>query len=309
MSARMVIAAARGIVMTYDKHMLEEFGGHVQLNRYWAHSMMTRMEFVKRRASTAKSKHSVANFAELKQLFLNDVVTTVTMEDIPPELIMNWDQTGIKLVPSSNWTMERRGARRVEIIGVNDKRQITAVFCGTLLGDFLPIQLIYQGKTSRCHPRYEFPLDWHITHSPKHWSNEQTMLDYIKHIIVPYVATTRDLLNDDKSALVIIDNFKGQITPAVNALLDSHNIHVCLLPPNTTDHLQPMDISVNKPAKDFLKREFEQWYAEQVTRQLQGQDIDMAELQEINLGLPVLREVGAKWLVNMAEYIAKNPPR
>ena len=66
-----------------------------------------------------------------------------------------------------------------------------------------------------------------------------------------------------------------------------------------------MDISVNKPAKDFLKREFEQWYAEQVMRQLKGQDIDSAELQEINLGLPVLKEVGAKWLVNMAEYIAQ----
>ena len=30
-------------------------------------------------------------------------------------------------------------------------------------------------------------------------------------------------------------------------------------------------------------------------------------MQEINLGLPVLKEVGAKWLVNMAEYIAENP--
>ena len=43
-------------------------------------------------------------------------------------------------------------------------------------------------------------------------------------------------------------------------------------------------------------------------RQL-GNDIelDMAELDEINLGLPVLKEVGAKWLVKMAEYIAENP--
>lgn len=307
-SARIVVAAARGIVMSYDKDMLEEFGGHVRLNRHWAHSMMSRMSFVKRKGSTAKSKHSITDFAELKQSFLNDVVTTVTMEDIPPELIMNWDQTGIKLVPSTNWTMEQKGAERVEIVGVNDKRQITAVFCGTLLGDFLPIQLIYQGKTQRCHPRYEFPLEWHVTHSPKHWSTEQTMLEYIEHIIVPYVKTTRDLLNDNKPALVIIDNFKGQITASVNALLDSHKIHVCLLPPNTSDLLQPMDISVNKPAKDFIKREFEQWYAEQVMQQLQGQeDIETAELQEINLGLPALKELGAKWLVNMAEYITRNP--
>ena len=61
------------------------------------------------------------------------------MEDIPPELILNWDQTGIKIVPSATRMMARQDEKRVEMIGVNDKRQITAVFCGTLAGDFLPV--------------------------------------------------------------------------------------------------------------------------------------------------------------------------
>ena len=52
-------------------------------------------------------------------------------------------------------------------------------------------------------------------------------------------------------ALVILDNFKGQVTRRITDHLEAHNIHVCLLPPNTTDLLQPMDLSVNKPAKDF----------------------------------------------------------
>ena len=39
--------------------------------------------------------------------------------------------------------METRGAKRDEIAGLNDKRQITAVFCGTLTGTFLPVQLVY----------------------------------------------------------------------------------------------------------------------------------------------------------------------
>ena len=82
------------------------------------------------------------------------------MEEIIPELILNWDQTAIKIVPSSQWTMEKRARNRVEMIGVDDKRQITAVFCDTLVGDFLPIQVIYTGKTNRCHSKYQFPLDW-----------------------------------------------------------------------------------------------------------------------------------------------------
>ena len=49
-------------------------------------------------------------------------------EEIPPELILNWDQTGLKTVPSNTWTMEEHGLKRVDVAEVNDKWQITAVF-------------------------------------------------------------------------------------------------------------------------------------------------------------------------------------
>lgn len=70
------------------------------------------------------------------------------------------------------------------------------------------------------------------------------MLQYIENIIVPYVEKVREVVGTEKAALVIIDNFKGQITTAVNNLLEQ-NILVCLLPPNTTDLLQPMDIAIS----------------------------------------------------------------
>ena len=81
------------------------------------------MNYVKREATTAKSKHSVADFAEIKRSFLRSVVETVTLEEIPPELILNWDQTGIMIIPSSSWTMHERGARRVKLTGLRDKRR------------------------------------------------------------------------------------------------------------------------------------------------------------------------------------------
>ena len=309
-SARIAIAAARGILRKCNRSLLAENGGPIQLNRHWAHSLLKRMKFVQRKATTSMSKLTMTNFEEQKRGFLSEVAATVEMEEIPGELVLNWDQTGIRLVPSSTWTMERRGSRRVEMIGVNDKRQITAVFCGNALGDFLPLQLIYKGKSSRCHPRFEFPSDWNITHSPNHWSNEDTMLQYIDNIILPYVAKVRDDIGADKPALVIMDNFKGQTTQQVIQRLDNNNILISWLPPNTTDRLQPMDVSVNKPAKEYLKKQFDEWYSEMVIEQLDGKDMDdleSAEIQPINLGMPILKEVGAKWLVGMAQYITDNP--
>lgn len=57
------------------------------------------MKFVKIKVTTAKSKHSSTNFLQLKKSFLDNVAATVKMEEIQPELILNWDQTGIKIEP------------------------------------------------------------------------------------------------------------------------------------------------------------------------------------------------------------------
>jgi hypothetical protein len=78
-------------------------------------------EICQTKATTAKSKNTVENFATLKQQFLDDIKDIVTMDEIPPELILNWDQTGIRIVPSSCWTMERQGVKRVEVVGLTAK--------------------------------------------------------------------------------------------------------------------------------------------------------------------------------------------
>ena len=136
------------------------------------------------------------------------------------------------------------------------------------------------------------------------------MLQYIDNIILPYVANVRDYVGADRAALVVVDNFKGQTTKDVIQRLDENNILISWLPPNTTDRLQPMDLSVNKPVKEYLKKQFEEWYSEMVMEQLDGKDMDdleYAEIQPINLGMPILKEVGAKWLDGMAQYFTDNP--
>ena len=53
-------------------------------------------------------------------------------------------------------------------------------------------------------------------------------------------------LHKDHPALVLFDVFKGQTTPSIQRLLQENNISFVLIPPNCTDKLQPLDISVNK---------------------------------------------------------------
>ena len=71
-------------------------------------------------------------------------------------------------------------------------------------------------------------------------------------------------------ALVIFDTVKGHEEDGMEslALLQENNVLSVIVPSNCTDLLQPLDLSVNKPLKDPLRRSFQSWYSEQVSKQL-----------------------------------------
>ena len=293
------VACGETIVKKTDKNLLRENGGPIELTKVWAKSLLQRLNFVKRKATTS-AKVEPSHFKELKEQFLLDIKAVVEMEDVSSDLILNWDHTGINIVPSSTWTMEAKGSKRVEAVGLNDKRQITAVFCAALSGELLPLQLIYQGKTTACLPRFAFPSEWNVTYTPNHWSNEQKTKEYIHKIILPYVEAKRKAHGrPNQTALVIFDEFKGQVTDDVYNLLDDHNIQIVKVPPNCTDRLQPMDLSINKSVKDYLRDKFQKWYSSEVEKSYH-QD---KSTTPVDLRMSLMKPLGAGWLVGAYNYI------
>ena len=128
-----VMAAAEGIMRVRDPGRLSEHGGHLQIKTSWAKSLMIRMGYVKRKASNA-GKVSVAQFQELQENFLADISTEMVMNDIPPELTLNWDQTALHYLSTGEWTMNLSGEKIVPIACSDDKREITAVLAVSMSG-------------------------------------------------------------------------------------------------------------------------------------------------------------------------------
>lgn len=97
-------------------------------------------------------------------------------------------------MPVSNWTLKLEGSKQLAIVGLEDKRQITAVMCGSADGVLLPLQLLYTGKTDVCHPKFNFASNWDIFHIVNHWSNSDFMEQCVDTIISPYMTATRKRL-------------------------------------------------------------------------------------------------------------------
>ena len=105
-----VISCAEGMIKNHNSNLLASNGGHILLTKNWGESILRRMGFVKRGAST-KAKVSIENFEEIKAQILLDIKAVVEMEDIPFDLIVNWDQTGIHYVPVGSWMMDKEGSK------------------------------------------------------------------------------------------------------------------------------------------------------------------------------------------------------
>lgn len=133
------------------------------------------------------------------------------------------------------------------------------------------------------------------------------MKRYIEKIIVPFVSNKRAelKLTENDSALAIFDSFKGQTTPAIYSLLRSHNIVAIQVPPNCTDKLQPLDVSVNKPVKQEMRKQFQMWYAEQVKQKIE----DGIPVNEIKIAMPasVMKNLCAKWIMSTWDTLKCRP--
>ena len=102
-----VMAAAEGIVAARDVSKLVPHGGHIEITKTWARSLLIRMGYVKRKCSTS-GKIPLVQFEESKEIFLADLTAEVVMNEIPKELILNWDQTGVSIIPTGDWTIKKR---------------------------------------------------------------------------------------------------------------------------------------------------------------------------------------------------------
>ena len=101
-----------------------------------------------------------------------------------------------------------------------------------------------------------------------------------------------------------MDNFSGQTTIAVLEKVEEEGMVIVMIPPGTTDRLQPLDVSTNKSAKDFLREKFRKWCAEEVQKQLQAGVAESAV--QVNLGMQIMKEVGAQWLTALYDKFCQD---
>ena len=217
-------------------------------------------------------------------------------------MVVNFDQTGTKMVPVSDWN---QGTKQIEVVGRDDKREITLLLAISLSGELLNPQVIYAGKTDRCHADAPVPPGWNVTHSASHWSTTETMVEHVDAVLAPYMKEQRQKLGlePDATGLCLFDVFAAHRHDDFLKKLSACSIKAIFVPAGCTGFLQPLNVLVNHLFKQQLTQNFSEWYAEQVKKCLE-EGVEISDIR-VDLKTSILKPIHFQWLIKSIAWLAQ----
>ena len=92
----------------------------------------------------------------------------------------------------------------------------------------MPIQLIYNGNTTKCLPRFKFPENFSLSYNEMHYSDQNKAYTFIEEILQLYISNMIKCKNlpVDQKSLVIMNVFKSQVTPMMSSFYRECSIEV-----------------------------------------------------------------------------------
>lgn len=224
-------------------------------SRSWVQKFMRRAGFSLRRRTSICQKLP-ADYEQKLIAFQRHVIRLRTVRKYLIGQIGNADETPIFLDMPSNYAVDVRGTKEVRLRTTgNEKTRVTAMLACTADGHKLPPFLIFKRKTI---PKNEiFPPRMHIRCNEKGWMDSAMMREWLR-----VVWDNRPGAALAKTSMLVLDAFRGHLSDEVKNAIREAKTDLVVIPGGMTSQLQPLDVCINKPFKDRVRREYEEWLAE-----------------------------------------------
>jgi hypothetical protein len=85
----------------------------------------------------------------------------------------------------------------------------------------------------------------------------------------------------DQRGFPVLDSFRGHLTEAVSRSLGAANATVVVIPGGCTGKVQPVDVSLNKPIKDTVRGQWEEFMMHKATAEQGPSNLECATKTDI----------------------------
>lgn len=217
----------------------------------WCVRMMRRAGFSLRRR-TSLAQRLPSDFSEKLIKFQQYVIRLRKQYSYLLGQMGNADQTPVYFDMPSSVTVNKKGAKSVIVKTTgNEKSRMTVMLCVLADGRKLPPYVVLRRKTM---PKENLPRGVIFRCQEKGWMDQALVLDWLK---VVWNNRPGALLR--KRGMLVLDAFRGHLTEPVKAQLENFNTDLVIIPGGMTSQLQVLDVVVNKPFKDQLRKHYNDW--------------------------------------------------
>ena len=235
-----------------EKYNIPE--GQFKAGNHWCQRFMKR-NALSLRQKTTLAQRLPADYEEKIVRFHRFIIDRRKEHSYPLHLIANMDETPLTFDMPPNRTINNMGEKTIKIRTTgNEKNRVTVVLacCGD--GSKIKPMVIFKRKTV---PKIINQHGVVVSAQHKGWMDSEQMKVWIEK------AWRRRLggLGRRKS-LIVYDAFEAHVTDAMKAAFKRENTDLAVIPGGLTSILQPLDVSLNKPFKDGVRRRWMQWMAD-----------------------------------------------
>lgn len=235
-----------------EKYNIPE--GQFKAGNHWCQRFMKR-NALSLRQKTTLAQRLPADYEEKIVRFHRFIINRRKEHGYPLHLIANMDETPLTFDMPPNRTINNMGEKTIKIRTTgNEKNRVTVVLacCGD--GSKIKPMVIFKRKNV---PKINNQHGVVVSAQQKGWMDSEQMKVWIEK------AWRRRLggLGRRKS-LLVYDAFKAHVTDTVKAAFKRENTDLAVIPGGLTSILQPLDVSLNKPFKDGVRKRWMEWMAD-----------------------------------------------
>ncbi|XP_030750907.1 uncharacterized protein LOC115878524 [Sitophilus oryzae] len=168
---------------------------------------------------------------------------TNSLNGIPKENILNYDETNLSDDPGSKKCIFRRGIKYPERLMNSTKSCISVMFAITGGGEVLPPYVVY--KAERLYDQWTIggPKKARYNRSKSGWFDGFTFQDWFYTMVLPWSKSKKG------SKAIIGDNLSSHLDHNIIVECQRNDIKFVFLPPNSTHLTQPLDVAYYGPMK------------------------------------------------------------
>ncbi|KAK3765045.1 hypothetical protein RRG08_023563 [Elysia crispata] len=176
-----------------------------------------------------------------------------TLQGVPPQNIINYDETNLTDDPGRRRMIFRRGVKYPERILNGTKSSTSLMLAGTAAGELLPLYVVYKSENLWDTWRQGGPPRTRYNRSRSGWFDHICFYDWFSTVAIPYC---RKLPG---RKVLIGDNLSSHFSNQILQECEDNNIAFVCLPPNATHLCQPLDVAYFGPMKRKWRSILTEW--------------------------------------------------